>query len=159
MTDTRVLAIADVATAHLFDIVIDLAPQVNFGNGRVWFASSGGFFEGPRLKGTVLPGGGDWSVFRPDGTMVLDVRLALRTDDGAHVHMTYSGRWVIPADLRQEIADPATRHRISPERYYFRTTVLFETGADEYAWLNDIVCVGSGYLVEGGIAYRISQVL
>lgn len=159
MTDTRVLAIADVATAHLFDIVIDLAPQVSFGNGRVWFASAGGFFEGPRLKGTVLPGGGDWAVFRPDGTMVLDVRLALRTDDGALVHMTYSGRWVIPADLRQEMADPATRHQVSPERYYFRTAVLFETGADEYAWLNDIVCVGSGYLVEGGIAYKISQVL
>jgi uncharacterized protein DUF3237 len=159
MTDTRVMAIADVETVHLFDMVVDLAPQLSFGGGRVLFGATGGVFEGPRLRGTVLAGGGDWAVFRPDGTMVLDVRLALRTHDGALVHMTYSGRWVVPADLRGELADPATRHRVSPERYYFRTNPLFETGADEYAWVNDIVCVGSGYLVDGGVAYKVSQVL
>jgi len=26
-------------------------------------------------------------------------------------------------------------------------------------WLNDIVYVGSGYLVEGGIAHRVAQVV
>lgn len=160
---TRLRPIADVETTHLFDMVVDLAPRLEFGDGpvgrRVLFGSTGGFFEGPRLKGTVLAGGGDWAVFRPDGTMVLDVRLTLRTDDRALVHMTYGGRWTIPADLRAELADPATRHRVSPERYYFRTAPLFETGAAEYAWLNDIVCVGSGYLVDGGVAYKVSQVL
>jgi len=29
----------------------------------------------------------------------------------------------------------------------------------QYAWLNDIVCVGIGYLVEGGIAYKIFKLL
>ena len=43
--------------------------------------------------------------------------------------------------------------------YYFRTNPLFETGAQQYAWLNDIVCVGTGYLVEGGIAYKVAQVI
>ena len=27
----------------------------------------GGTFEGPKLKGDVLPGGGDWLLIRPDG--------------------------------------------------------------------------------------------
>lgn len=159
MTDTRVRTIGAVETTHLFDMVVDLAPQLSLGGGRVLFGAAGGFFDGPRLGGTVLAGGGDWAVFRPDGTMVLDVRLTLRTHDGALVHMTYGGRWTIPADVRGEMAAPATRHRVSPERYYFRTTPLFETGADEYAWLNDVVGVGSGYLVEGGVAYKVSHVL
>ncbi len=51
------------------------------------------------------------------------------------------------------------RYQVDPSRYYFRTNPLFETGAEQYAWMNDIVCVGQGYLVEGGIAYSISQVI
>ena len=57
------------------------------------------------------------------------------------------------------LADPVRRHEVDPARYYFRTNPLFETGADRYAWLNDIVCVGSGYLVEGGIAYKVAEVV
>ncbi|MGW2631249.1 DUF3237 family protein [Streptomyces chattanoogensis] len=57
------------------------------------------------------------------------------------------------------MADPAGRHRIDPARYYFRTNPLFETGAESYGWLNGTVCVGSGYLVEGGVAYKVSQIL
>jgi len=159
----RVKDVGAVATEHLFDIVIDLVEPVNFGDGpfgrRVLFGAAGGTFEGPRLRGVVLPGGGDWALFRPDGTMALDVRLALRTDDDALVHMTYGGRWTTPTEVRAELADRAGRHLVDPARYYFRTAVLFETGAPEYTWLNDVVCVGSGYLVEGGIAYRVSRVV
>jgi Protein of unknown function (DUF3237) len=112
-----------------------------------------------RLLESCLAGGGDWAVFRPDGAMTLDARLTLRTHDNALVHTTYGGRWTTPPELRADMADPVKRHQIDPARYYFRTNPLFETGATRYAWLNDIVCVGSGYLVEGGIAYRISQVV
>jgi hypothetical protein len=107
----------------------------------------------------VLAGGGDWALFRPDGAMSLDVRLTLRTHDGALVYMSYGGRWITPPELRAEIADPARRHQIDPISYYFRTNPLFETGAQPCAWLNDIVCVGAGYLVEGGVAYKVAQVV
>jgi hypothetical protein len=111
------------------------------------------------LAGDVLPGGGDWAVFRADGAMTLDVRLTLRTSDAALVHMTYSGRWVTPPGLRAQLADPVEKTHVDPSRYYFRTNPLFETGAEQYAWLNDIVCVGSGYLIDGGIAYNVYEVL
>ena len=39
-----------------------------------------------------------------------------------------------------------------------RPSSLFETGAYRHAWLNDIVCVGSGYLIEDEIAYQILPV-
>ncbi|HEX5289875.1 MAG TPA: DUF3237 domain-containing protein [Streptosporangiaceae bacterium] len=160
--DPRVKAVGEIKTVHLFDIVVDLNPRLNIGDGplgrRVLFGSAGGSFDGPRLRGEVLAGGGDWALFRPDGSMTLDVRLTLRTHDDALVHFTYGGRWVTPRDLQTDMADPVKRHQVDPARYYFRTNPLFETGATHYAWLNDIVCVGTGYLVEGGIAYKVAQV-
>lgn len=163
MTDPRVKMLGEITTEHLFDIVIDLKPRLNIGDGplgrRILFGAAGGSFEGPKLRGEVLAGGGDWALFRSDGAMTLDVRLTLRTLDDALVHMTYGGRWITPAELRADINDPVKRYQIDPVRYYFRTNPLFETGAKQYAWLNDIVCVGSGYLVENGIAYKVSQVV
>ena len=53
---------------------------------------SGGSFEGPRLRGTVLPGGSaDWLLLRADGVLELDLRATLRTDDGALVSMRSFG--------------------------------------------------------------------
>jgi hypothetical protein len=40
-----------------------------------------------------------------------------------------------------------------------RTNPLFETGSKEHGWLNDIVCVGRGYVVERGVAYKVAQVI
>lgn len=160
--DPRFKALGEIRTEHLFDLVVDLNPRLDIGGGplgrRVLFGSAGGSFDGPRLRGEVLAGGGDWALFRPDGGMALDVRLTLRTHDDALIQLTYGGRWIIPPELRGDLADPGKRAGIDPARYYFRTNPLFETGATDYAWLNDIVCVGSGYLVEGGIAYQVSQV-
>jgi hypothetical protein len=161
--DPRVKTIGAINTAPLFDIVIDLQPRLEFGNGplgrRVLFQSAGGSFEGPELRGEVLPGGGDWALFRGDGSMSLDVRLSLKTHDGGLLHMTYGGRWVTPPELSNDMADPATRHLIDPAKYYFRTNPLFETGSPQYAWVNDIVCAGVGYLVAGGIAYKVFQLV
>jgi hypothetical protein len=149
--DPRVRAVDDITTTLLFDVVVDLAAPLDIGDGafgrRILFGSTGGSFEGPRLRGTVSAGGGDWALFRSDGAMSLDVRLTLRTHDDALIHMTYGGRWTTPSSTRGEPAG------------YFRTNPLFETGDARYAWLNDIVCVGSGYLVDGGVAYRVSHVL
>jgi hypothetical protein len=160
--DVRIRDVGTITTEHLFDMVVDLDPRLEIGVGpvgrRVVFGAAGGTFHGSRLRGEVLPGGGDWALFRPDGVMSLDVRLTLRTHDDALVSMTYGGRWVIPPESRADMADRAVRSRVDPARYYFRTTPLFETGDERYAWLNDVVCVGSGYLVEGGVAYGVATV-
>ena len=162
-SDPRIKLLPEIKTDHLFDIVINLAPKLDFGAGplgrRILFGSAGGTFSGPQLRGEVMPGGGDWTLFRPDGTMTLDVRLTLQTHDDALIYMTYGGRWTTPIALRQQMADVTVRHQIDPALYYFRTNPVFETGAKQYAWLNDVVCVGQGYLVEGGIAYQVARVV
>src|SRR5437764_11526777 len=55
---------------------------------RVTAPIASGHFEGPRLRGKVLAGGGDWTLLRGDGVVGLDLRLTLETDDGALIHMT-----------------------------------------------------------------------
>jgi Protein of unknown function (DUF3237) len=78
---------------------------------------SGGTFEGERLSGEVLNGGNDWQDVRADGATTLDVRLVLKTNDGALIAMSYRGVRHGPADVlaridRGEAADP--------QSYYFR---------------------------------------
>lgn len=161
--DPRLRAVAAPTTRPLFDIVDDLDPRLDFGAGpagrRVLFGCAGGVFRGDRLRGRVLRGGGDWALFRSDDTMDVDVRITLQTDDGALLNMTYGGRVVTPPDVRAELAAAESRSTIDPSRYYFRTTPTFETGSPDYAWLNDVVCIGTGYLVDGGVAYRVDEVL
>lgn len=162
MTDPRIRSVSKIETAHLFDIVVDLNDPLMIGDGpfgkRVMFGAAGGSFEGPRLRGEVVPGGGDWALFRADGGMSLDVRLTLRTHDGALISMTYGGRWTMPPEVSERMRSPAAMASVDPGEYYFRTLSLFETGSTEYAWLNDIVCVASGYVVDGGVAYNVSEV-
>ncbi|WP_228826104.1 DUF3237 domain-containing protein [Nocardia abscessus] len=45
--DARVKGVAGIETRPLFDVVVDLAPPLHIGNGRVLFGAAGGSFEGP----------------------------------------------------------------------------------------------------------------
>jgi Protein of unknown function (DUF3237) len=117
---------------------------------------TGGEFEGPRLRGKVLPGGGDWLLLRSDGVLELDLRITLETDDHALIYMTFQGLRHGPPDAiaalgRGEVVDPA--------RYYFRTLPRFETATETYAFLNRIVAVGVGEARPDGAVHRIDEIL
>jgi hypothetical protein len=102
---------------------------------------TGGVFAGDRLSGEVLPGGADWQIVRPDGVALLDARYTLRTRDGALILVVNTGVRHGPPDVLAQLARGAD---VDPALYYFRTTPLFETAAPHYAWLNNLVAVGSG---------------
>jgi hypothetical protein len=51
----------------------------------------GGQFEGPRLRGTILPGGGDWEIVQPNSVAFLDTRYNLKTHDGAVIYLQTRG--------------------------------------------------------------------
>jgi hypothetical protein len=115
-----------------------------------------GTFEGPRLRGKVLPGGGDWTLLRADGVLELDLRITLETDDGALIHLASFGLRhgppeVIAAIARGDVVDPAS--------YYFRTTPRFETSAPKYAFLNRLFAVATGDRRAGGPIYTIDEIL
>ena len=116
----------------------------------------GGSFEGERLSGTVEPGGSDWILMRPDGAAQLDVRLTLRTTDGALIGMTYRGVRHGPPSVIERLnrGEP-----VDPSEYYFRTAPWFETAAERYDWLNRIVALATGRRPPEGPVYRIFEVL
>jgi hypothetical protein len=102
---------------------------------------TGGRFAGERLSGRVLAGGADWQVIRPDGVADLDARYTLETSDGALIYVRNRGyRHGSPETMRRLAAGEA----VDPSLYYMRTTPRFETGDARYAWLNRIVCLGTG---------------
>jgi hypothetical protein len=98
----------------------------------------GGTFEGPRLRGEVLPGGADWQIVRQDGVLDLDARYALRERSGGMVRVLSQGYRHGPAEV---LAALANGQDVDPARYYFRTVLRFETGAPELAWLNRTLAV------------------
>ncbi len=116
----------------------------------------GGTFEGPRLQGTVLPGGADWVINRPDGAMAIDVRIALKTDDGALIYMTYQGLFRAAPEVMERFARGAL---LDETEYSLRTLARFETGAQAYGWLNDTLCIGVGRQTAEGPIYSLHQVL
>ena len=115
----------------------------------------GGAFNGVRLSGEVVSGN-DWQDVRKDNCTRLDVRLLLKTTDGALIAMTYqclrTGSAEILAKLdRGEAVDPAS--------YYFRLIALFETSAPEYDWINRIAAIGIGQRLADGPLYNVFEVL
>ena len=116
----------------------------------------GGAFEGERLSGDVLDGGADWQILRADGATTLDVRLILKTNDGALIGMTYRGLRHGPPDV---LARLARGEAVDPTSYYFRTSPIFETAAEKYDWLNRIIAVGIGHRRADGPVYSVFEVL
>lgn len=149
--------------AHLFTLSAGLGGSDDTGEGslgrRIRDSVGEGTFAGRRMRGELLPGSADWRLIRHDVTSVIDARVMLRTDDGALIYMSYGGRVVVPPDMLAQVRDPARRHLLDPAAYYFRTTPTFETGAEPYRWLNNIVCIGTGRLTTRGVDYEIFEVL
>ena len=98
----------------------------------------GGRFEGPRVKASIQTPAGDWITNRTDGSYRLDVRLTLKTDDGALILVTYNG-------IGQTTNAGAS----------LRAAPLFETGDSRYAWLTRLQAVAVGERVGTAVSYDI----
>jgi hypothetical protein len=144
---------------HLCDLSIELelgqVISTPLGT-RLTFVVKGGHFEGPRFKGVMLPGGGDWVSVGTDGISRMDVRATLRTDDGVLIHYESHGILKFPVDGRQRLAKG---ERLSFDESYVRPTPRFETSDERYAWLCGIVTVGYGEYGPGRIDHRMYRIL
>lgn len=99
----------------------------------------GGTVQGPRLEGTILPGGADWQYVRPDGVLSLEARYTIRAADGTLVSVVNRGLRHGPP----EIIDRITRGESVPAgTYYFRTVARFEAPLGPLDWLNKAIFVG-----------------
>lgn len=123
--------------------------------GRRIFNVKAGTFAGPKLRGEVVPGGGDWVLVGKDGVSRLDVRITLRCDDGSLIFVSYRGIADIPADVRARIAKGED---VPSDQYYFRIAPVFETGSGKLGWLNRVVAIGVGKRTAIGVVYDIFAV-
>jgi hypothetical protein len=108
------------------------------GTGRRIIEISSGTFEGPKLRGAVIPPSGEWAYGYGERPFGPDVRLTLRTDDGQLIFMQYRG-----------ILDGG----VNPT--YWRTVPWFEAGSGKYAWLNNRIYIGVGHFPAG--ATRVAE--
>jgi Protein of unknown function (DUF3237) len=123
---------------------------------RVTVPITEGQFDGPRLRGRVLPGGGDSTLLRADGVLELDLRLTLQTDDGALIYLTSFGFRHGPPEV---IAALGRGEKVDPSAYYFRTQLRFETADPKYAFLNRLLGVSTADRRAEGPIYTIDEIV
>ena len=148
-----------ITTKFLFTIALEVEVasfgETPYGSRRIGRFGIGSF-EGPRLKGTVLPGGACWMLMRRDDVLEIEARIALETDDKQQIYMS----WKALRHGPKELIDRLNRgEAIDPETYYFRATPYFETSSEKYSWLNRICSIAIGARNAGGRTFEVFEVL
>lgn len=112
-------------TEFVYEAIVDIAPGIDLGEGplgqRAMVPITGGTFEGPNIRGTVLAGGADRQLVRADGVRLLDALYELQTDDGAIF------------TVRNQVLTGS-----QPAFSFIQITA-----PEEYAWLNQSIHVGT----------------
>ncbi|KAH6682838.1 hypothetical protein B0J14DRAFT_467622 [Halenospora varia] len=120
----------------------------------------GGRFEGPKLRGEILPGGGDWETIQDhDGdqqTAHLDTRYNLLTEDGVCIFLTTTGTQTRKKATLEELGD---EDKHTPYEYRMRLYLTLESGDKRYPWLNNIVAIASSARNGSRVIYAAYQVL
>jgi hypothetical protein len=150
----------ELQSRYLGALKIEVERQVPLGmtpSGRRRFdILKGGSFEGPRLRGRLLPGGADSLVQNADDAFHPDVRLVLETDDGETVLITYRGIRIASDPVHQRLA----RNEVVPyTEFYLRNAPFFVTAARKYDWLNRILSIGVGRRDGPWVIYEVFEIL
>ena len=129
----------------VFEVRVEVGPPLEIGatfrGTRRIVPILGGTFEGPELRGRVLPGGADWQIIHPDGFSELDTRYTLEAESGDVIYVQNRGIRHAPPELMVRLlaGDP-----VDPSQVYFRTAPTFETAAPGLRWLTRSLFVGMG---------------
>ena len=109
---------------------------------------TGGTFEGPQLKGTIVSGGADYQLNTENRTE-LEAIYCIKTDDGVYIHVRNRGIIYQGPDAYGQ------------PTFYFKAAPQFEAPADSrYAWLNNslYVCAPAPKSIPGGITLNVWRV-
>jgi hypothetical protein len=140
-------------TEFVLEIRADIAAALSIGPSpsgtRRLVPITGGTFEGPRLRGVVVPGGADWQLVRPDGVTSVEARYTLRAGDGTLVSVINRGL-IVPMEEGGQSG------------VYVRTVPEFEAPSGPHDWLNKAVFVGSldaSQFRRGRVLVRVFRVI
>ena len=142
-----------------FEVRAQVAPPTDVGevpHGRRRIVQiTGGTFEGPDIRGRIVPGGADWQMIQPDGFSELDTRYTLETDKGDIVYVQNAGIRHAPPDVMKRLL---AGENVDPALVYFRTVPKFETAAPELQWLARSVFIGIGERYPSDVRIRFWRV-
>ena len=129
--------VKELRAVHVFSEKVYVEGSFSIGDakygGRNIVPILGGSFEGPDIKGEVLPGGADWQLKRPDGDTELYARYTLKTDDGYYIQVT----------------NKVLEHVGASGRYQ-RSVLDFEAPVGSpYEWMNHAIFVGTMGMGDG----------
>ena len=98
---------------------------------RIVIPITGGTFEGPAIKGTIINGGADYQLANKAlNRTELEAIYSIKTDDGVYIHVRNRG---IIWNGKDAQGNPS---------FYFKAAPQFEAPADsKYAWLNNSLFV------------------
>lgn len=141
-----------------FDVTVHLGEAENHGATSAGLRRVVPILAG-RVRGEVeaeiLPGGADWQLIRPDGTIEVEARYSARTTDGSLLLLHASG-------LRTGAPDVLERLRrgedVDPAEYTFRTTVRVEAAARNLAHLQRALFLASARRSADAVRYRAYRV-
>jgi hypothetical protein len=128
----------------MMTLAADVGEVVSMGEGplgeRRVVSILGGTYEGPSMRGVVLPGF-DWQLARKDGVIEIDARYALQDEGGALIRVLSQGYRHGPEEV---LAALARGEDVDPGSYFFRPIMRFDTGAAYLERLNRTIAVAIG---------------
>lgn len=110
---------------------------------------TGGTFEGPQIKGTIINGGADYQIANAEGRTELEAIYCIKTDDDVYIHVRNRGIINMGKDAN---GNP---------NFYFRAAPQFEAPSDsKYGWLNNSLFVCAPSFSQGfqGIVLNVWRV-
>jgi Protein of unknown function (DUF3237) len=111
-----------------------------------------GTFNGPELRGKLLPGASaDWQTILPDGTALGDIRYVLQTDGGDLLYVRSHG---IRHGSPEVLARLGRGEDVDPSEYTFRTSTRIETAAANLDWLNKGIFISVAGRQPDGVIYE-----
>ena len=132
-------------TEFAFQVRINFRERLIFGEtprgGRGYVPPTGGWVEGPRLKGKVIGySGADWAWTRPDGVLELNAHYMLEADDGTPIYIQNKG-YLYRHDGQGNVKPGPGGIEVPT---YFAITPTFDVPKGKHDWLARTIIVGTG---------------
>ena len=155
----RVLALIEPGFEFCFELRVAVDDALPLGgavegDGLHFARITGGTFDGPRLRGRVLPGGGDWwngrgLVVRLDARYVIEAEVS---EGLAAVDVVNRGTW---RTSEEAFARMLAGEAVSEAELYYRTAFVFQTEHPELQWLVESQFVGYARAEDGDVVIRV----
>ena len=130
---------APLGTEYIMTLSGQLDPPQRIDDTLSIFPVTTGWAAGPQINATVIQPAADWIERMPNGSSRIDVRLTLKTDDGALIYVSYNGVIRHTETGRDRLMKGEI---VTSTDSYAIIAPIFRTSHAKYTWLNTIQAIG-----------------